>query len=134
MESNNLQNSLEILYNSCYGGFGLSYQFKNHYNISDYNRERYDPSLISKVKEFGLKQSSGKYSKLKIKKIEYNSKIPLKYIENNIKIHEYDGIEHIEIDKSNILVQMIEDKLFKNIEEVYEMNELIKTIKNNTIS
>ncbi len=122
--------SFEVLYNNTYGGFSFNEEFLKMCKL-DINNEpdRYNQDIIAKVKEFGLKESSGRYCKFKIAKISYDSRILLTYIQTHINTNEYDGLEHISIYKSKILCKMIDDKIFTNLEELYEMKQLIKDIK-----
>ena len=86
----------KILYNSCYGGFGLSdvamtmYKQKAGLNPEEHtyawDLDRADPVLIDTVEELGLKLSSGRHSKLAIAEIPSG----VKY-----RIDEYDGYESV---------------------------------------
>lgn len=81
-----------VVYNACYGGFGLSRQAKEWlvahgaedrdvlYNCFD----RHDPLLVQCVRELGEKANVW-CSKLKIEEIEGNI----------YRINEYDGLEEV---------------------------------------
>lgn len=91
---------IEVIYNSCYGGFSFSEDFVKFVNERSgieideyiYNRDdrdiRSDPEIIALVREFGLEKAAGRAAKLVIQKI------PPFYA---WKITEYDGLEHIKI-------------------------------------
>jgi len=96
---------IEVLYNACYGGWGVSkkaielYKLRN-VNFNSINSNLYedelcrtDPILIQIYNELG-KEFNGSYSRIQIKKI------PKKY-ENYYNICEYDGLESIKIDYTN---------------------------------
>lgn len=79
----------KVVYNDCYGGFGLSREaadwLKVHY--PDYFSGpcvRHDPRLIECIETLG-KKASGQYAKLRIAEIQGNT----------YRIDDYDGAEHI---------------------------------------
>lgn len=101
--------SLEVVYNDCYGGFGLSVEAKESYiqalglqcfpkdlNVDDI--DRHDPHLVNVVKTLG-ERANGGCSELKIETI------PIEFI-NHYKINEYDGYENVEPD----LASLVKDK------------------------
>lgn len=84
----------EVVYNACYGGFGLSEEAKALYiKISKTNPDsfydgdisRHDPVLVKVVKKLKEKVNT-RFSELKIAKIEGNL----------YRIDEYDGYESVE--------------------------------------
>jgi hypothetical protein len=94
--------NISVLYNACYGGFGISKLALQRYNekIKEQNPEfteveydfeisRIDPVLVEVFHELG-EEFNDKYSKIKI----YN--IPAKY-KNFYYIDEYDGKETVDI-------------------------------------
>ena len=90
--------SFIFLYNKCYGGFGLTKDFINNFNVIygenyhdvwDFHRD--DSRLYELIKERGIENSVEEYCKLGA--ISY----PNKY-KGFISIHEYDGKETIYID------------------------------------
>ena len=87
---------IEVLYNGCYGGWGISDKAKELYtsrqikNDTYYLRRRSNTILVQIYKELG-NEFDDKYSKTKIEKI------PKKF-ENYYYITEYDGLETVEID------------------------------------
>jgi hypothetical protein len=109
---------IEVLYNSCYGCWGLSDKAKELYTLRKvkdpvyYLRRRSDPTLIQIYNELGTDFDS-KYSKT------VTEKIPKKY-ENYYYITEYDGLEMVEID----YVKYDLDNLKKNIKEILENNSI----------
>jgi hypothetical protein len=109
---------IEVLYNGCYGGWGLSDKAKELYilrKVKDpiyYLRRRSDPTLIQIYNELGADFDS-KYSKT------VTEKIPKKY-ENYYYITEYDGLETVEID----FVKYDLDNLKKNIKSILENNSM----------
>ena len=115
-ENNNEE--IEVLYNRCYGGWGMSDKAKELYTLrktkdsTDYLRTRSNPTLIQIYNELGADFDS-KYSKTK------TEKIPKKY-ENYYYITEYDGLETVEIDYSKYEL----DYLKKNIKSILENNTL----------
>jgi hypothetical protein len=79
----------KILYNTCYGGFGLSEEFIKHVNGSiDYQWYcgRDDQELIQKAIDFGLDKASGMFANLAITEIPDIC---------NYEIDEYDGSESV---------------------------------------
>ena len=92
----------QVLYNTCYGGFGFSDEFAlelgnrigeavghsyKHYRYRDH------PEAIKLFLEKGCNWSSGSYSNLEIETI------PI-YLKNYYDVHEYDGKEEISINFS----------------------------------
>jgi|ERR1035437_592582 hypothetical protein len=85
---------VKVVYNACYGGYGLSVKAKDKlrelgvkeddYDM-DYKLPRHDPRLIKVVEELGT-DACGDYAELKICKIKGN-----KY-----RIDEYDGNECVQ--------------------------------------
>jgi hypothetical protein len=43
-------------------------------------------------------------------------------------MHEYDGVENVYIEKDQMFSDMVKERKFKTIEEVYSMYDLIQTI------
>ncbi len=126
--------SIYSLYCNSYGGFELSQEvrdiFQERYpekKYSEYNRE--DEYIINIVKEIGFKRSSTRYCKLEMVVINFDVKISLDDIKSGINVHEYDGIETVGIDTKAILYRMIKRKMFSNVEEIYEMMELLEKVE-----
>lgn len=107
------EEEIEILYNNCYGGWGLSIKAKELYKLRQGNFNfdiRDDPILVQIYKELGT-DFDGKFSKTKIRKI------PKKY-KNYYYISEYDGIECVNIDYTKYKL----DNLYNNIKEILQSN------------
>jgi hypothetical protein len=81
----------KVVYNRCYGGFGLSNEAKARYKeltgkeIKKYNNNRHDPALVQVVEELGDK-ANGCSASLAIAVIEDGAKY---------RIDEYDGFESV---------------------------------------
>jgi hypothetical protein len=86
----------KIVYNRCYGGFGLSKAAWERYvelggqAESEYDVSRTDPILVQVVEELG-EDANGMCAELLI----YDLPTGTKY-----RIEEYDGLEHIETEDS----------------------------------
>lgn len=85
---------VKIVYNSCYGGFGLSDAAINRYNelsgINLYNirfhdLKRHDPFLVQVIEEFG-DDANAVFSNLQICELPAGTKY---------RIDEYDGYERV---------------------------------------
>ena len=86
----------KIVYNSCYGGFGLSEKAINRYwelkgeKEPEYwytgDLDRTDPILVQVVEELGAEADTG-FSNLQIEELEAGTRY---------RIDEYDGYESIE--------------------------------------
>lgn len=136
MNSQEIDNEeIEVLFNNCYGGWGISGKARELYklrktnnsnnNNNNYLSKRSDPVLIQIYNELG-DEFDGKYSKTSI------AKIPKKY-ENYYSISEYDGLETVEIDyikyELDHLKQKIKEILENNsIDNDEKINQLIKFI------
>lgn len=83
---------IKVVYNSCYGGFGLSDKALDLYNKKSgktlsYSGEitsRHDPHLVEVVEELG-EEANACYANLKIEEVD-----------GLYRIHEYDGSEDVE--------------------------------------
>jgi len=83
----------KIVYNSCYGGFGLSKEARARYAeiagkepSSDWDIDRTDPVLVRVVEEMG-EAANDAYSALRIAEIPTGQRY---------RIDEYDGNESVE--------------------------------------
>jgi hypothetical protein len=109
---------IEVLYNNCYGDWGLSkkamelYELRKNLNYDSIKFEqdlsRTDPIIIQIYNELGDEFNTN-CSKIKIKKI------PRKY-ENYYYISEYDGLECVKIDYSNYKL----DTMYNKIKEILQ--------------
>jgi len=122
---------IQVLYNTCYGGFRLSeeasklYHQRKKMHDSTYEevwyREipRHDPELIKIYYELGCYFNSS-FSAIEVKQIER------KY-ENFYEIKEYDGLESVYINEQAYKLDVIE-KILKNgmtnDEKISELNKL----------
>jgi hypothetical protein len=128
------EEEIEILYNSTYGGWGISkktfelYKLRSNLtNLSEFEKDfscRNDPILIQIYKELG-DDFDDKFSKSKIKKI------PKKY-ENYYYIEEYDGKEFVKIDYIKYKLDNIYNKIKKilqsNNDNSIKLNEIDELI------
>lgn len=91
----------KVVYNACYGGFGLSGAAKARYrelaghDYDEWEGARHDPLLVQVVEEMG-RGANGECSRLKIASIPDGSKY---------RIDEYDGQESVETPDSYEWVQ-----------------------------
>ena len=127
-----LEEEIEVLYNDCYGGWGISqkayelYKTRNN-NVSPRGSRkiiRTDPILIQIYHELG-KDFDTKYSKTEI------DIFPKKYA-NYINIKEYDGLESVDIDYAQYELDNIKNKIkeilhsaLSNDEKINELNKII---------
>ena len=80
----------KVVYNACYGGFGLSEKAKNLLNelkgeeVCYYDLPRHDKDLVAVVEELGS-EANVDYSDLKIATID----------SDRYRISEYDGLERV---------------------------------------
>jgi len=89
--------SVEIMYNTCYGGFSFSKAAMDEWHkrcpgkdkVRCWNMDRHDPVMVQIMKEMG-KTANGNFSKIELKKI------PLEYL-HHYEIGEYDGLEGVVI-------------------------------------
>jgi hypothetical protein len=121
MECN--EETIEILYNSRYGGYGLSDKamkiFEERKTNEDYECDRDTPFILQIFHELGL-EFSDKYCDIRIKKI------PKKY-KNCYDISEYDGKERVEIDydKYDLLSTLFHDTMTDS-EKIIKLKEKYK--------
>lgn len=83
---------VKIVYNACYGGFGLSDEALDLYEKLTGNRPewhddfvRHDPHLVAVVEQLG-ERANGSYSELVIAEVPAGTKY---------RIDEYDGLESV---------------------------------------
>lgn len=79
---------MKVVYNNCYGGFGLNHKAANRYlELSgkqwEYDMDRTDPFLVQVVEEMNASDS---FSDLKIEEVFPGEKW---------RIDEYDGLESV---------------------------------------
>jgi len=133
------EETVGVLYNTCYGGFNMSrkavelinkkYQEIGKQPINSYDYvSRTDPVILEIYEQLGSDNFSGINSKIHI---EYIKK---RYI-NFIKIDEYDGMESVIIDYSSSVITQI-DKILNSTQTdseklsniQYELNNIFKDI------
>ena len=123
---------IEVLYNICYGGWGISEKAVELYNLRNGNNNpittldsgdlcRHDPILIQIYKELGV-EFNDVYAKIQIKKIP-------KIYENYYYIREYDGAESVNIDytnynKLNAVCNKIKEILQSSDDNAIKINEM----------
>ncbi len=123
---------IEVLYNICYGGWGISEKAVELYNLRNGNNNpittldsgdlcRHDPILIQIYKELGV-EFNDVYAKIQIKKIP-------KIYENYYYIREYDGAESVNIDytnynKLNAVCNKIKEILQSTDDNTIKINEM----------
>jgi len=111
--------SIKIVYNTCYGGFGLSKKAKSLYKLKlkSLNKmetniyKRHDPILVDVVEEL-KEEAYGKYAQLKIKTI------PLEY-------KDHYGRESIVLNKTSLIREKCKNI---NLNEV-DKNDCVFLIK-----
>ena len=82
-----------IVYNACYGGFGLSTEAADLYqqlsgieSFYDWELSRTDPILLQVIDELGLEEASGSCARLFIRELPEGTRY---------RIDEYDGLESV---------------------------------------
>ena len=138
-EPTEYRETMEVLYNACYGGYTVSdraiqmHQQRMNYTKNDESDEffyvesfeRHDPVFLEIFHELG-NDFSGKNSRIKVKKI------PKKY-ENHYDIHEYDGLERVDIlyskyeadVKSQNIKNIVLHSTMSNDEKIQELKKII---------
>jgi hypothetical protein len=125
---------IEILYNDCYGGYGVSKQALQMYNDRklaidpswniiefDHYLSRSDPLLIQIYKEIGKEAFSERYASVEIQEI------PKKY-EKCFLIDEYDGKESVDIDYNYYKTIQIREILYSGKSNDVIVEELKKLV------
>jgi len=123
---------IEVLYNRCYGGWGISEKAVELYNLRNENSNplttldsddlcRHDPILIQIYHELG-KEFNDTYARIQIKKIP-------KIYENYYYIRDYDGLESVNIDytnynKLNAVCNKIKEILQSTDDNTIKINEM----------
>lgn len=140
MEEPTEEETIEVLYNACYGGYTVSdraikmHQQRINFTINDKNDEwfyaerfeRHDPVFLEIFHELGNDFNAGKYSRIKAEKI------PKKY-ENHYDIYEYDGLERVDILyskyeadlKSQNIKNIVLHGTMSNDEKIQELKKII---------
>lgn len=124
------EEQIEVLYNSCYGGWNISekayelYKLRNpniDSNETEFDCNRSDPILIEIYKELG-KEFDGKYSETKITKIS-------KKYKNYYYIKEYDGNELVMINYTKYNFDNMYNKIIEILNNDNNNDEKISEIK-----
>ena len=97
---------IDVAYNTCFGGFGLSEEAKAMYvaqcpgvRLCDYELLRHDSVLTRIVRELGSERASDRFAKLRV------VRIPACYVDH-YTISEYDGLEHVVLEHNTYKVDM----------------------------
>lgn len=113
---------MRVVYNTCYGGFGLSKEGLMLYNdkrkqaglsVAEWDgqiKNRHDPILLDVVDELGEK-ANGNFSKLKIREI------PDEYA-NCYNIREYDGQESVVCDPCRLVQSRLKGNNIKVLSDI----------------
>jgi hypothetical protein len=143
---NENEERMEVLYNACYGGWGISDKAMELYKLRNVNDNsmgleyecdellsRTDPILIQIYNELGNEMNT-KWSKIKIKKIP-------KIYENYYFITQYDGKECVEIDFTKYKLDTMYNKITEILQstnnndiKVMEIEEFISTFSVNPVN
>lgn len=126
-----VEETFTVIYNNCYGGFGMSSFALNEYNKrlverdpnaellkEYYSPRRDDPILIDLCREFG-QQVNDKCSKLTLKSF------PIKY-KKFLKWDEYDGREDVSIDYRKYVLHQIREISEKEDGNMDDIRALLK--------
>lgn len=95
---------LEVVYNNCYGGFGLSEEAARecmNAGINSGDPPIYDPRFVDIVRRLGPAVNDT-YSKLAIETIDTDDYPGF----TGIYIHEYDGLEEVRVKTNPLLVKL----------------------------
>lgn len=128
------EDTIGVLYNTCYGGFCLSYEAVTLINrryaevgkssiteLSDISRT--DPDVLEVYRQLGSDNFSGRNSKIAVEYIK-------KKYENFYKIDDYDGIESVIIDYSNSVITQINNILNSDVPDSEKITSIKYTLNN----
>jgi hypothetical protein len=132
---------ITVLYNDCYGGFGMSQLALDKYNEKmkkidpdfkevkyDWQISRSDPYLVEVYNELGSEQFSGKYAKVT------DCEIPKEY-KNCYHIEDYDGKESVSIRYETYrlckLKSIANDETMDDSSKIVQIKELLNNFKPN---
>ncbi len=125
----NSSETIDVLYNNCYGGYSVSDEAKklykeytdNDYGKLNYEREeRHCPYIIKVFETLGSKKFGDSYSQIEL------HKIPI-YMEYYYSIHEYDGMEGVEIQSKWFKYDMIQFVIKSEMSDTQKV-EIVKMI------
>jgi hypothetical protein len=94
-----------VIYNACYGGYGISDAAKQLLNIRDEYAEpeqEDNPALLRAIETLGFKGASSEYADLKAALVPRDA-LP------DVSIHEYDGKESVWIDVGHYIKRKTEE-------------------------
>lgn len=124
----NSYETIDVLYNNCYGGYNISDEAKklykeytdNDYDKNKYKIERHCPYLIKVFETLGSERFGSSYSQIK------SHKIPI-YMEHYYSIYEYDGLESVEIQSEWFKYDMIQFVIKSEMSDTQKV-EIVKMI------
>lgn len=120
----NSSETMDVLYNNCYGGYSVSDEAKKlykEYTNNDYGKEeRHCPYMIKVFETLGSKRFGGSHSEIECEKI------PI-YMEYYYSIHEYDGMENVEIQSEWFKYDMIQFVIKSEMSDTQKV-EIVKMI------
>ena len=121
---------VNVMYNTCYGGFSLSKAAVNEYkrkcpeaqDVSSYRILRHDPVMVGIVQRMG-ELANGRCAKVEL------CKIPVQYVDY-YEIEEYDGMEHVEIQydrfKLDAVKLVLKDEGLNESEKLSRISAVLK--------
>ncbi len=123
----NSDEKITVLYNNCYGGFTLSEEAKILYK--EYTDNKYDnftvrrhcPYLVKVFEVLGTEKFGSSYSKVQ------SEEIPI-YMEHYYSIHEYDGMEGVELKGERFkydIIQFVAKSSMNDTDKVKIINMII---------
>jgi hypothetical protein len=120
--------TFKVVYNNCFGGFGLSLKALEEYNCLTKNTFKYSEcidrenttliKLVEDYKKTGINVNDN-YSKLKIKEF------PVKY-KKYLKWSEYDGNENVTIDYDRYIIENVKHILSTEINDPEKIDLISK--------
>lgn len=129
-ERNDGRKEFECLFNRQHGGYGFSTILRELLKIR-FNKEhadRFDPNVITLVKELGVKKSRSMFSTPGLVKIVYSNILPFDLVRKSVHVEEYDGMEYISFKYAEMLDDMLDCRYFKSLDELYLIREFIRQI------
>ena len=120
--------TVEVMVNTCFGGFGLSEAAMNEYhrrclskareggeeNSLEYGISRHDPVMVQIVREMGL-LASDRYAKVCLEMI------PAQYV-HHYSIREYDGMESVKVHRNAYKVEaaraILRDRMLSKVDKL----------------
>jgi hypothetical protein len=124
--------SIPVMYNVCFGGFGLSAAAMAEYrhrcpevaeDLPDFRIARHDPVMVAIVEEMGA-AASDRYASVRI------ARIPAQYV-NHYEIAEYDGMESVVLCKERFKLDAVRAILGDRVSSKAEKLARIAAVVNN---